>query len=170
MRKPVKHLIWGDINLDYDDWKDDIESEYPGISEQDGYAKMYQWNADYLDDERYNLDICVGTPIICIASLGFWHGRKNGYKIIASGNIKECLYSICDFNEWYVDELGDLQHTGIHHDGTNRMMYRALRPGLTERQLERFTDLILDSKFTRKDITRYTVSLGPAIKKAYGWA
>ena len=48
--------------------------------------------------------------------------------------------------------------------------YRALRPGLTERQLERFTDLILDSKFTRKDITRYTVSLGPAIRKVYGWA
>ncbi len=26
------HLIWSNYSLDYDDWKDDLEAEYPELS------------------------------------------------------------------------------------------------------------------------------------------
>jgi hypothetical protein len=27
-----RHIIWSNYDLDYDDWKDDLESEYPDLS------------------------------------------------------------------------------------------------------------------------------------------
>ena len=57
-----KHLIWSNYDLDYADWKDDLEAEYPDLSEDDRMALMYEINSDYLDDERANLNI-LSTPI-----------------------------------------------------------------------------------------------------------
>ena len=88
-----KHLIWSNYALDYEDWKDDLEAEYPDLSEDDRMALMYEINSDYLDDERVNLNIQLSQPILVIADLGLWTGRRIGYKEIESGNIRDCLYS-----------------------------------------------------------------------------
>ncbi len=114
-----KHIVWSDIYLDLDDWRDDLKEQYPDASDDELTARMYELNNDYLDDERVNLDIQLPQKIIVIGDLGLWNGRFQGYKMIDSGNIKDCLYSDCDMNEWYVDKRGDLRCTAIHHDGTN---------------------------------------------------
>ena len=62
-----KHLIWSNYDLDYEDWKDDLEAEFPDLSEDDRMALMYEINSDYLDDERANLDIQLDQPILIIA-------------------------------------------------------------------------------------------------------
>ena len=51
------HLIWSNYDLDYEDWRDDLEAEYPELSEDERYYKMLEINRDYLDDERMNLNI-----------------------------------------------------------------------------------------------------------------
>ena len=51
-----RYVLWTDINLDFDDWKDDLQSEYTELSENELIEKMYEINADYLDDERVNLN------------------------------------------------------------------------------------------------------------------
>ena len=51
-----RYVLWTDINLNFDDWKDDLLSEYPELSENELIEKMYEVNADYLDDERVNLN------------------------------------------------------------------------------------------------------------------
>jgi len=89
--KEQHHVIWSNRDLDYDDWKDDLEAEYPDLSDNERYALMYEINNGYLEDERVNLDISLGTPILLIADLGRWNGRFPGYGEIASGNIKDCL-------------------------------------------------------------------------------
>ena len=94
----TNHVIWSNYDLDYDDWKDDLEENYPDLSEQDRMLLMYEINSDYLDDERINLDIQLSRPILVIADLGRWNGRFDGYKEIESGNIRDCLYSETDYS------------------------------------------------------------------------
>ena len=58
-----KYLIWSNYSLDYEDWREDLEVEYPELSEQEREEKMYERNSEYLDDERMNLDIQLDKPI-----------------------------------------------------------------------------------------------------------
>lgn len=163
--------IWQNTDIKIEDWKEVLE-EY-GIDpddEDEAYLFVEKLNTEYLWDERANLDKVIESGvIIAIADLGLWNGRHSGYHVIDSGNIRDCLHSDCDYLHWYVDELGDMRCTAHHHDGTNRYLYREVKPGITETQLENFCEKIYNGTFTRKDITRYTRRLGPYIQKIYGW-
>ena len=88
-----RHIIWSDISLDLDDWRESLEELYPGYSDDELYDIMVKSNAENLYDERVNLNIQLSQPIIVIGDLGRWNGRVAGYKMIDSGNIKDCLYS-----------------------------------------------------------------------------
>lgn len=173
-----KHVIWSNYDLDVnDDWteayKEHLEindEEVPEeIDEDDVYEYMVETNADYLDDERTNLNIQLTRPILVIGDLGLWNGRRMGYKEIPSGNIRDCLYSDCDYNTWYVDGQGDLRCEAIHHDGRNYYTYRAFKPEATVAQMENLKDKLYHGTATRADITRITMRLGDAIGKVYGW-
>ena len=106
-----RHIIWSDLNLDLDDWRESLEELYPNYPEEELYDIMVKSNAANLYDERVNLDIQLSQPIIVIGDLGRWNGRVSGYKMIDSGNIKDCLYSDTDYTEWYHLEVG----TNLYH-------------------------------------------------------
>ena len=163
------HLIWSNCNLDYEDWKDDLEENYPDMTEDQRVELMYELNDEYLSDERMNLNIELSRPILVIADLGRWNGRFDGYKEIPSGNIRDCLYADTDYSTWYVDKLGDLRCVAIHHDGTNYYLYRAYKDGVSDQQIENLKWKIYNGKATRADITRITCRLGDEIGKVYGW-
>lgn len=131
-----RHIIWSDISLDLDDWRESLEELYPGYSDDELYDIMVKSNAENLYDERVNLNIQLSQPIIVIGDLGRWNGRVSGYKMIDSGNIKDCLYSDTDYTEWYVDKYGDLRADAVHHDGTNHYLYRVFKDGVTDTQIE----------------------------------
>lgn len=71
----AKHIVWSDINLDFEDWRDDLQEQYPTASEDELVMRMYEINDDYLDDERTNLNIQLSQSIIVIGDLGLWNGR-----------------------------------------------------------------------------------------------
>lgn len=52
-----KHIIWSNYDLDYEDWRGDLEAEYPELSEDERISLMYEINGHYLDDERMNLNV-----------------------------------------------------------------------------------------------------------------
>ena len=164
-----EHRIWSNYDLDYDEWKDDLEDEYPDLTESERIEMMYETNANYLDDERCNLNIQLSRPIIIIGDLGFWYGRRMGYKEIESGNIKDCLYSDTDYSSWYVDKDGDLRCDAIHHDGTNHYRYRVYKNDATDEQIEDLQDKLYYGKATEADILAVTDRLGDEIGKVYGW-
>lgn len=164
-----RHIIWSDISLDFEDWKDDLAEQYPDLTENELYSKMYEINAEYLGDERINLNVQLSQPILVIADLGRWDGRYNGYAEIESGKICDCLYSNMDMCEWYVDKYGDLRADAVHHDGTNHYLYRVYKDNATETQIENLKDKIYNGKATRTDITRITRRLGDEIAKVYGF-
>ncbi len=166
------HLIWSNDDLDYErDWKADLEEDYPELTDDEREQLMYELNNDYLDDERANLNVSLGRPIIVIGDLGLWYGRRIGYKDIPSGNIRDCLYAgrDDDYVTWYVDELGDLRCRACHHDGTNYYTYRVFKYGTTYDQMENLKYKLYQGTATRKDITRYTERLGDAIANVYGF-
>lgn len=166
---PEKRMVWQDIDLNIKDWIDDLRAEYPDLGEDELIQKMYEINAEYLGDERDNLNIQCGSEIIVFGDIGRWNGRVCGYKIIDSGNIRDCLYSDCDMNEWYVDRNGDLCSTQIHHDGRNYLYYRKFKDGLSDDDRDDFLDKFCDGKATQKDIDRVTDKIGTIITQVYGW-
>ena len=165
-----RHIIWSNYDLDYEDWRADLEAEYPELSEDERIALMYELNNDYLDDERLNLSIQLPQPILMIADIGRWDGRYSGYGEIQSGKISDCLYSNLDYATWYVDKLGDLRCDAIHHDGTNHYLYRVYKPGVRESQIELLKDKLYEGKAPRADITRVTRRLGDDIARVYGFS
>ena len=124
MPQEHRHVIWSNYDLDYKDWKDDLEENYPDLSDDERYMLMHDINSGYLDDERMNLNIQLAQPIIVVGDLGLWNGRHMGYKEITSGNIRDCLFSDTDYSTWYVDKNGDMRCDAVHHDGTNHYLYR----------------------------------------------
>ena len=165
-----KHIIWSNYDLDYENWRDDLEAEYPDMSEEERISLMYEINGNYLDDERANLSIQLSQPILMIADIGRWDGRYSGYGEIKSGKISDCLYSELDYATWYVDKLGDLRCDAIHHDGTNHYLYRVYKPGVRESQIDLLKEKLYEGKATRADITRITRRLGDEIAKVYGFS
>ena len=163
-----KHIIWSS-DVDYEDWRADLEEQYPDLSEQERMELMVEQNNDYLDDERCNLNIQLSRPILLIADIGRWDGRYPGYAEIKSGNIRDCLYADTDYTEWYVDKYGDLRADATHHDGTNHYLYRVFKDGVSETQMENLRDKIYHGKATRADITRLTRRLGDEIAAVYGF-
>ena len=143
-----RHIIWSDISLDLDDWRESLEELYPGYSDDELYDIMVKSNAENLYDERVNLNIQLSQPIIVIGDLGRWNGRVAGY----------------------VDKYGDLRADAVHHDGTNHYLYRVFKDGVTDMQIENLQDKIYNGKATRADITRVTKRLGDDIAGVYGFS
>ena len=140
-----RHLIWSNYDLDYEDWRDDLEEDHPELTEDERMALMYEINNRYLDDERVNLNIQLDQPILVIADLGLWNGRRTGYQEISSGNIRDCLYSERDID------------------------YRTYKPGARDSQIDLLKEKLYYGKAVRSDITRITRRLGDEIGKVYGW-
>lgn len=168
-RTNERHILWSNLSLDLDDWREDLLEQYPDMSEEEMYDEMIETNAEYLNDERMNLNIPLSQPIIVIADLGLWYGRRMGYKMIESGNIRDCLYSDTDYSEWYVDRYGDLRCDAVHHDGTNHYLYRVIKDGVSETQIANLQEKLYRGIATRADIVRVTERLGDEIAKVYGF-
>lgn len=164
-----KKVIWSNYNLDYEDWKDFFDDEYPELDEDKRIDLMYELNNEYLNDERMNLDIPVSEEIVVFGNLDLWSGRKFGYKKIRGRSIKDCLYMDTDFATWYVDKRGDLCCEAVHHDGTNHYLYRVFKPDVSDTRKENFLEKILRGTVIRADITRTTQRLGDKIAEVYGW-
>lgn len=138
------------------------------ITEEDISDECNFMETLWFDDERGNLDsVDEGGGLIAIADVGRWNGRFSGYKEVK--NLADVLYSDCDYERVYVDSNGDLRKEESHHDGSNSILYRYWKDGLTDEQRENFMSKIYHGKCTQKDITRYTRKAGLGIANAYGW-
>lgn len=166
-----KHIIWGNIDLNIDDWRDEYAEycEINGIdpgNDDEIYNYMYETNNYYLDDERENLNKTIDGDILIIGDLGLWRGRVTGYKIINSRNLRDILYFDDDLIEVYGDGR-EIRARGIHHDGTNNYLFRAIRAG---RNIDNLLDAIYNGEtITAAKLNYYTRSIYSDIANIYGW-
>lgn len=163
-KEEEKNIVegWIETQRDFSDNSTDCEE----ISEEQKIDIINDYIDTWLSDERMNLNIQLSHPILVIGNIGTWSGRKQGYKIINSGNIKDILCSDCDYAEWYSDGY-NIRFTGHHHDDTNRYEYREIK---NMDNIDNFIDKLYDGKeITRNMINYYTRSILPEVKKVYGW-
>ena len=168
-----KHIIWSNMNLDIEDWREDYKEscenndmEYDPNDEDVIYEWMVETNNEYLNDERMNLNKVVEGRILVIADLGLWNGRKAGYKTVGSGNIKDILGYTYDYAEFYGDGY-NIRGTEVHHDGTNHYLYRVIRE---DRNIDNLLDAIYNGEeITSSKLNYYTKSLYKDVAAVYGW-
>ena len=60
-----KHIIWSDMNLDFNDWRDDLKQYYPEASEDEPVSYTH-------------LDVYKRQGIICISPLEGTERAKHG--------------------------------------------------------------------------------------------
>lgn len=172
-----KWTIWQNMDVDVDEWREDYQvckelsdEEMEDVSDSDIYEWACDCNSMYLDDERINLDVNVGDEILVFGDIGRWNGQFSGYKVIKSGNIKDCLYDEdCVYCNWYCDEE-DMRFDGVHHDGRNHYLYRTWADGVTEDDKEEFLDSVyVCGDISDEELKKYTKSLRPYVAEVYGW-
>ena len=168
-----KHIIWSNCNLDIDDWRE-AYAEFLEMNEMDDdpededaiYNYMVETNAEYLYDERANLNKVVDGRILVIADFGLWNGRRSAYRLIKSQNIRDILAVTYDYAEFYSDGY-NIRGTEHHHDGTNFYEYRIVRE---DRNIDNLLDDIYNGReISRKKLNYYTKSLHPEVARVYGW-
>lgn len=164
----MKHTIWSNVDLNLDDWRDDILNIYPDKSEEQLFDIMIDWNNDDLDSQRENLSSPVGATIVAIADLGLWNRRASAFKLFKSGKISDCLYSEEDYVEWFVED-GEFKSVMHHHDGSNYILYRKFKPNVSEEGIEDFCDQIYSGVMNEETIEEMTEPLGADIAKVFGW-
>lgn len=167
--KIYKHLLWTDYHVDYDAWMKGMDQICPGLSEHELLALMRDINDRTFDDVRMNLNIDLKGDLLVMGTLGLWNGPVPVAGVIEGANIRGCLTRKTDYTTFYVDTQGDFHCTAVHHDGTNRLMYREFKPDATEEQKQWLIDRVLSGKETNADIERLTNRLGDAIGRVYGW-
>lgn len=171
-----KHIIWSNMNLDIEDWKEDYKEwlEINEIDDRDPEDEddicdwMYETNNEYLYDEKMNLNKVIDGRILIIGDLGLWNGRASGYKILGN-NIKE-IFNINSRGFEYAEFYGDgynIRATEVHHDGRNHYLYRVIREA---RNIDNLLDAIYNGEeISRSKLNYYTKSLHKYVKEIYGW-
>lgn len=170
-----KFVIW-DADIELENWKEFLEGEEDRLghtlTEMEQYDLVNAMNGDYLDDERANLNIQLQYPILVVGDIGLWNGRRQGYKIIRSGNIKDILYSNVEGMstcKWYCDGY-NICCRETHHDGVNFYIYRKIVRGWDEGTIDRLLRAICGRKDNVKKLMNYyTRSIAPDVGRVYGF-
>ena len=93
--------------------------------------------------------------------------KRTGYKLLSRRNLNEIM--CCgneDYNHLYYDGF-NVYKEAIHHDGTNHIMFREVRPDVN---IEKLCDMIYNNEvISRATLNKYTRSLRRYVKKIYGW-
>ena len=157
-------------------WKEDI-ANYMNEFIEEGDENI--WTADdqevqnrfyediwgMYDCEKINLDKILPNSIIAFGSVGRWNGNFNGGKVMGN-NLNEILYiGDCDDISVTYDRY-NVHSTLAHHDGRHSMTYRMVKEGVDADWL--LEKQVYGGGLSKNDISRYTTSLVPFIKKIYG--
>ena len=164
-----KHIIWSNENLDYEDWREELEAQFFDFTDSERRQLMHELNRMYLDDERDSLNIKLNAPILVIGDLGRMNGRTTGYREFESGNIADCLNCTADFYTFYVDNAGDMRCDATHEDGVDYYLYRVYKVFATDEQKDALKEKIYNGTATRADIEAVTLGIGERIARVYGW-
>lgn len=130
----------------------DVFDECTSIDECDSALDRY-YEEISIDVARENLDKQLEYPIVVLADLGFWNGRRKGYRIIHSKNLKDVFdfEKGCEVCTWWVDlKAGTLCSEQHHHDGTHYLQYYLCKD----------VDKFENAYYYNKDYMKYLENLG----------
>lgn len=164
MKNEFKRIIFDSEGYTFDQAKTFlIEEGIESPSDDQIWDEINECNEITIKDERFEFalrDKLIETPIIIVADVGRWNGRRVGIKRL------EHFEEIIDFMtrydsfEIYIDRY-DIRAIGHHHDGTDYILFRMLSDKIDWDTAERN---ILINKDTDSSVKRYTRSLRKFLK------
>ena len=157
--KNKKNIIWSSRIGDLEDWKDENGAQM-------SLESAIDLNQAYLKDEICNLNVALNDNVVAIATLSLWNGTVTGFRLMRA-NLNAIFDYGEDYNTYYVDGYKNVCCDAIHHDGTNHVVYRVWKDGLSDTQKANFLKAIREGKYTSAMISRYTRRLGDLVFKAY---
>lgn len=156
----MNKIIWDELaTIDIEE----IREDYPNNSDRELEAIADELLYQGLDDEKQNLDIEVNGKIVCIASIGRWNGRYDGYKLLGN-NISDIFQKFVQghsYARWYMNEKDEICGEEIHHDATNYYTYRMI----AEQDVEQFEQA--DNPFDW--LMQHSKPIAENVKQVYGW-
>lgn len=172
----MKHEIWSNIDLDFDDWKETLleDATNMGLPTDDEslYQMMVERNDEFLEDEIMNLrSACADAELVILCDIGTWQGRREGVLYTNSISIGAAIQSALshggDYADIYVDDDGDLTIDTWHHDGVNHITIRALSD---PDGLDKAIDAVLDGDpDATASLFAATSPVGAVVGAVYGW-
>lgn len=170
----IKRMIWSNDIDTSDEAIQKIIMEYKELgiilNRDDALVALYDRNSLWHDEEWSNLDIATQNPILIIADLGLWSGRRLGYAVLDTQNVRAIFSSTIGDTQTFYGDAYNIHCEDVHHDGTNYYLYRELI-GPTE-----VCTPLLDAIYQGKDhkkiknkLRRYSRSLLPYVADIYGW-
>lgn len=164
----MKQIIWSSEYFFDDKAREEYESSQRGILDNEDYdvsdAEWAEVVNGNLSDERMNLDKRIDGVVMAFADLGFWNGRRLGYKILGH-NINGIFNVSEDDNEWYGDGF-NIRGNLTHHDGTHHVLYRVAKD---IDEAEHIGELIFNREIDEAGFRKKTRSLYPYVAEIYGW-
>ena len=116
-------------------------------------------------DERRNLNRETDNEIMVIAKLQLWDGHKNGYRYLGR-RLSDILDCHCGDSYRFFFDGRDIRATDMHHDGTNRYLFREVK---SEKDGKTLAGLVFSGEVTDEDIEKHSLSLGRYVCDIYGW-
>lgn len=132
------------------------------INNEDEYTFDDELDEARIMDEEHRPDI------LAVANLGLWNGRKTGYREL--GSMEDVMYvGNHDYIHIYV-EGDELKKSSTHHDGTNHMVFREWKSGLSYQSKLSVMDAIYNGRpEAGKLVDKYTMPMGHYWAELYGW-
>ena len=89
-------------------------------------------NIDF-DELQSELSMNIGREIIGLATVKVWNGYRKGAKRL-SENLSDILYIPSDscIDDFSISMENDVESTAYHNDGYYSVIYRAVKPGVSE--------------------------------------
>ena len=89
-------------------------------------------NIDF-DELKKSLSINIGREIMGLATVRVWNGYRKGAKRL-SENLSDILYIPSDscIDDFSISMENDVESTAYHNDGYYSVIYRAVKPGVSE--------------------------------------
>lgn len=174
----MEKTIWSNGTTAYDfEWSrqmvaDDSDVDVSDVTDDAVYRYIDNDICLTLDAEESNLDIPTGR-IVVFGVLGLWHGKAHGSRILPEQRLSAILHAACrdseEYTVYYDTDDGEVKARDVHHDGTNRYLFRELVSGISPDDEDAFLELVKSGAAKLEDVNRFTASLGPRVESIYGW-
>ena len=124
-------------------------------------------NIDF-DELKSNLSMNIGREIIGLATVRVWNGYRKGTKRL-SENLSDILYIPSDscIDDFSISMENDVESTAYHHDGYYSVIYRAVKPGISENSIHNAIMRWVDNGDSKR-FMEITNSLVPYVCEALG--
>ena len=124
-------------------------------------------NIDF-DELKKSLSINIGREIMGLATVRVWNGYRKGAKRL-SENLSDILYIPSDscMDDFSISMENDVESTAYHNDGYYSVIYRAVKPGVSENTIHNAIMRWVDNGDSKR-FMEITNSLVPYVCEALG--